>query len=373
VRIGLSDEQEMLRSTTRQFLQATAPTSQVREWAQSDAGFERVWWKRAAELGWCSLFAPEEFGGGGLSGGAAQDAVILAEELGRALAPGPFLPTNVVVDALSRAAPSEARGHWLPALVAGEAIAAWALADPTSWDGNGSGVSARRVADGYVLAGEKLSVEAGADADLLLVSAHTDDGAIQLVVPSTSPGITAARVEGLDIGRRLADVRFADVEVPAAAVLAEPGPAAERALTRALDVALTLQSAESVGLADRVFEFTFEYMKDRYSYGRPISSYQALKHAVADMLLKVESAKATADAAADSLDADGDPTLDVTVAAAYVKEAAVQVIQGCVQILGGISMTWEHDVHLYLRRATQNRVLFGTPDQHREKINALST
>lgn len=364
----------MLRSTTRQFLEATAPTSQVRDWARTDAGFDRDWWKRGAELGWCSMFAPEELGGGGFSGAPAQDAAILAEELGRGVAPGPFLSTNVVVDAITRAGSAATRDRWLPALVAGDAVAAWALADAGSdWDGGGSGIAVRRVDDGYVVDGTKHHVESGALAELLLVSARTDDGAVQLVVPATSPGVGTFAAESLDLVRRFATVQFSDVRVGTDAVLGDPGPSSGRDLSRAIDLALALQASESVGLADRVFEVTFEYMKDRYSYGRPIASYQALKHQVADLLLLLESAKATADAAADALDGAVEPSLDVGVAAAYVKESAVTVIQGCVQILGGIAMTWEHDVHLYLRRATQNRSLLGTPDQHRARIAALTT
>jgi alkylation response protein AidB-like acyl-CoA dehydrogenase len=215
-----------------------------------------------------------------------------------------------------------------------------------------------------VLDGTARHVEGGGSADLLLVVARTADGVRQVAVPSAHPGVRVTPGRSLDLVHRFARVRFEGARVPRSFVVGGPED-----VERALRIALTLQAAESVGAMDRVFEFTFAYMGDRYAFGRPIASYQALKHRVADMLLHLESAKATTDAAARAVD-DGDPEAGrlVRIAAAYVGDTAPTFVQECVQLLGGIGVTWEHDIHLYLRRVTVNRAVLGTPEQYREQI-----
>jgi alkylation response protein AidB-like acyl-CoA dehydrogenase len=341
--LELADERLFFQQNTRRFLEREASIERVRELRDTEHGYDPAWWRRAAELGWTSLLASEDAGGGSLSGNPVSDAVIVAEELGRAVGPGPFLPTNVVVSALGDS-------EYLPGLLDGSTTAAWAL------DGD---CEARVEGDEVVLNGEKTHVEAGASADVVLVVA----GSVQVLVPRDHPGVTVIPGRSLDLVRRFARLVFDDVRVPRSAVL--EGADVERQLR----LALTLQSAESVGVMDRVFEFTFAYLGDRYAFGRPIASYQALKHRVADMLLHLESAKATTDAAARALDSD-DPEAGrlVRIAAAYVGDTAPTFVQECVQLLGGIGQTWEHDIHLYLRRATLNRAVFGTPEQHREQI-----
>lgn len=348
--LELADERLFFQQNTRRFLEREASIEKVRELAGTELGYDPGWWRGAAELGWTSLLASEEAGGGSLSGNPVSDAVIVAEEMGRMVAPGPFLPTNVVVSALGGSEPGGS--EHLPGLLDGSTTAAWAF------DGE---CTARAEGDEIVLDGEKLHVEAGASAEVVLVVA----GDVQVLVPRDHPGVTVVPGRSLDLVRRFARLRFDGVRLEKSAVV--EGADVERQLR----LALTLQSAESVGVMDRVFEFTFAYLGDRYAFGRPISSYQALKHRVADMLLHLESAKATTDAAARAIDAD-DPEAGrlVRIAAAYVGDTAPTFVQECVQLLGGIGQTWEHDIHLYLRRATLNRAVLGTPEQYREQIVA---
>jgi alkylation response protein AidB-like acyl-CoA dehydrogenase len=336
----LADDRLFFQQNTRRFLERESPLEAVRALHPGGPGFDSGWWRRGAELGWTALLATEEDGGGALSDGPLSDAVIVAEENGRMVAPGPFLPVNVVVAALSRGGTAAQRERWLPGLLDGSLVAAWAPGGDV-------------LLEGAALTGTASAVEAGDAADVFLV--QTGDS--HVLVPREHAVVEPAR--SLDLVRRFARVRFDRASADEIPVDAEH-------LTQ---VALTLQTAESVGAMDRAFEFTFAYLGDRHAFGRPIGSYQALKHRVADMLLVLESAKATSDGAARAVDA-GDPEAGrlVRVAAAYVKDAAPRFVQECVQLLGGIGVTWEHDVHLYLRRVTVNRAVLGTPEQLREQI-----
>ncbi|WP_433502782.1 acyl-CoA dehydrogenase family protein [Pseudonocardia halophobica] len=360
----LAGDRLFFQQNTRRFLERESPLEAVRALHPGGPGFDAGWWRKGAELGWTSLLATESDGGGSLSDGPLADAVIVAEEGGRMVVPGPFLPVNVVIAALTRAGSAEQRERLLPGLLAGETVAAWARAEPDD------GLATRAEVDGdaVVLDGVKDVVEAGDAAEVFLVVARSVDGIAQVLVPRDAPGVTVEPCRSLDLVRRFARVRFDGVRLPLDAVLGTPG-GAEADVEHLLQVALTLQTAESVGAMDRAFEFTFAYLGDRHAFGRPIGSYQALKHRVADMLLVLESAKATADGAARAVDA-GDPEAGrlVRVAAAYVKDAAPRFVQECVQLLGGIGVTWEHDVHLYLRRVTVNRAVLGTPERLREQI-----
>jgi alkylation response protein AidB-like acyl-CoA dehydrogenase len=371
VNLELTEDQRFFRETTRRFIENEAPISLVRGWHDSDQGFEISWWRQAAELGWTSMFAPERAGGGSLSGRPLADAAIVAEEMGRLTTPGPFLPVNVVAAALSF---DGADGHadTLAALVSGESVAAWAFGEPGSrWDPGTFATTADFEGTEIVIRGVKSYVEAASAAAHLLVTARSGDGLTQVLVPADSAGVTVVSTPSLDLAKRFGQVRFDGVRLPRSAVVGEIGTAAE-AVERQFQIALALQCAETIGGLDRVFEFTLEYMGERYAFGRPISSYQALKHRVADLLLMIESAKGCVDASITSFD-EGSPdaAIDARVAKAYVGAKALHIIPECMQLHGGISVTWEHDIHLYLRRATVNRAVFGTPEQHRERICSI--
>jgi len=370
-----SEDQELFRETTRKFLEAEVPLTRVRELADDPAGFDRGWWKRGAELGWTSMLVPEAYGGVSLSGEDGEgllDLVLVAEEMGRLVSPGPLLPTNVVAAAVSERGSAAQREALLPAIVSGDCVAAWALfEDGVGWLPARFAVVAEPVGDGFVLRGTKTPVEAAGQADQLLVTARTGDGLSQLLVPMDAPGVTVTPLESLDLVRRFASVRFEDVELPGSAAVGTPGDAAAD-VERQLQNALALQCAEIVGAVDVVFEGTLEYMADRFSFGRPLASYQALKHRFADMKMWLEASLAASVAAARAVHARSEDAAELASAAkAYVGEHGTTIIQECVQMHGGMGVTFEHDIHLHLRRATSGRVLYGTPADHYERIAGL--
>ncbi len=367
--LGLSEDQEFFRETTRKFLESELPLAAVRRLADQPSGFDRDWWRRGAALGWTSMLVPEAHGGGSLAGEGLLDLVIVAEEMGRLVSPGPLLTTNVVADALAARGTSEQREQLLPAIVSGELVATWAFSEPGGrCHPDDVQLEASPRGDGFVLQGSKSHVEAAGEADHFLVTARTGDGLTQLLVPADAIGVTLTRMESLDLVRRFAELRFDDVALPASALLGEVGQAAGD-VERQLEVALAIQCAETVGVVDRVFEFTLEYMFDRFSFGRPLASYQALKHRMADMKMWLEASHAIATAAARAVQARAaDAGKLVSAAKSYIGDHATKIIQECVQMHGGMGVTWEHDIHLYLRRATVNRAEYGTPSEHRERV-----
>jgi len=269
VHLELSEDQEFFRDTARRFLESEMPIATSRQLFDDPDGFDRGWWRSAAELGWTAMLASEASGGGSLSGRPVADAAIVAEELGRLVAPGPFLPVNLVIAALSGAPGHE---ETAAALVAGEQLAAWAFGEPGNrWEPSGFATTAEPDGDGVVLSGTKAFVEGGGVADHLLVAARTGAGLTQVLVPRDAAGVTVRPSKSIDLGRRFAEIRFDGVRLPAGAVVGEVGGAAAD-IERLLQLALVLQCADVTGGLDRVFEFTLEYMGDRYAFGRPISS-----------------------------------------------------------------------------------------------------
>jgi len=371
VELALTDDQELFRATTRQFLAAKCTLAEVRALELNPDGFDPAWWRHGAALGWTSMLVPEADGGGCLSGNGLLDLVLVAEEMGRMVSPGPLVPTNVVADAVARSGSPDQRAALLPGLVAGDILATWAIAEPGSrWNTSRLSTVARPSGDGFVLDGTKSPVEAAAQAQHMLVTARTDAGLMQLLVPSDAEGVTITPLEGLDLVRRFAEVRFEGVEVPASAVVG--AGRAEADVERQLQVAVSLQCAETVGAIDRVFEMTLDYVDNRHSFGRPLSSYQALKHRFADMKLWLEACHGTATAAARATGRGTDDAAEVvSTAKSYIGSRATEIVQDCVQMHGGIGVTWEHDIHLYLRRVTVNRTTYGTPADHREQIAVL--
>ncbi len=344
----------------------------MRALADTDDGFDRSWWGRGAELGWTSLLVPEADGGGSLSGEGLLDLVIVAEEMGRLVSPGPLAPTNIVADAIAAGGSPELRARVLPGIVAGEVVGAWCFAGPGGgWDAAGLAVFATRDGDEFVLDGTATPVEAGAQADELLVTARSAGGLTQLLVPAGTPGVAVDPLESVDLVRRFASVRFDGARVPATNVVGDIDAAAA-AVERQLQLAIVLQCAETVGALDRVVEFTLEYLADRSSFGRPLASYQAIKHRFADMKMWLEAAHGVTELAARVVqDASPDAPETVSAAASYLGDHATELVQECTQLHGGIGVTWEHDLHLYLRRVTLHRNLHGTPAQHRERLAAL--
>jgi alkylation response protein AidB-like acyl-CoA dehydrogenase len=370
--VTLSDDQEFFRDTTRKFLESECPIVKVRELASSDAGFERDYWRQGAELGWTSLLVPEALGGGSISGSGVVDLTLVADAFGSHVAPGPLLPANVVAAALARSGSDEQQGGVLPAIIAGEVVATWAVAEPAPHDRLGDiAVTATADGDGFVLSGVKAPVEAGAESEQLLVTARTTDGLAQFLVPAETAGVTVTPLKSLDLVRRYARVELDGVRVPATAAVGVPGQA-DADVERQLQLAIVVQTAEMVGAAQTVFDFTLEWMFNRYSFGRPLASYQNLKHRFADMKMWLEASHALAAVAAREVQAEASNVEEtVSVAKAYTGDYLAELVQDCVQMHGGIGVTYDHDIHLYLRRVTVDRVTHGSPADHRQRITAL--
>ena len=366
----LTADQKLYRTTARDFLEKQMPLSRVRELGESGTGFERDWWRQGSELGWNSMLTGSF--GDSISGEGLVDTCIVAEEMGRLTAPGPLLGVNLVAAALSEAANADEHAEVITALMAGEAVASWAVYEPRhSWAPLAPGVQAARDGSGYVVSGIKDRVEAGDQADWFLVTAAAPDGVVQLLVPAAGPGVTVTPEQSLDVVRRYARVEMDGVRVPGTGVV-RPAGQAEAAVNRQIQIAVALQCAETSGVIQRVFEFTTQWAFDRYSFGRPLASYQALKHRFADMKLWLEAGAATASAAAHAAAQRADDADELaSVAKSYLGQRATDIVQDCVQMHGGIGVTWEHDIHLYLRRATVNRVMYGTPGDHRRRLADL--
>jgi alkylation response protein AidB-like acyl-CoA dehydrogenase len=367
VDIDLSEDQQLFRQTTARFIEERSPMATVRAMADDPKSRDASIVPAAGELGWFALFVPEEFGGGSISGAPLSDAAIVAEERGRTVQPGPFVATNVVALAIAEAGKPELQNRWLPGLATGEAIGAWAISDDSGTPAAGT-LRVRATATGLELSGTAGLVAEGNTADLLLVTAVGGSGdVVHGVVPVDAAGVEITRLESLDLTRQFVAVSFTGVRLEAEALLEAADPS--MLLDRLIDVAATLSVAESLGAMSRLIEITVSYAKDRTAFGRPIGSFQALKHLLADASFSVEVSAAAATAAADAV-SDCSPAASeiASIAKAYVGDAGVAVAQACQQVHGGIGFTWEHDLHFYLRRLAVDRVIYGDPSWHRERI-----
>ncbi len=367
--LELSSDQELFRDTTARFLEQHADAAGLRRLRHDPAGFAGDYWRRGSELGWTSLLVSEADGGAAISSSGLVDLTILAYEFGRHAAPGPLVSTNVVAGALSAAGGDKAL---LAGLLSGESIATWCFSEGAPHDGIGNMSTRISVEDGeLVLNGVKRPVESASQASHLLVTGRTGDGLTQVIVEAGARGVSLLPMQGVDLTKRFSVVRFEDVRVPAANVLGRVGKAAADA-ERQFQHALVIVLAEAVGAMQRAFDMTVEWAFERYSFGRPLASYQALKHRFAQMATCLQASHAIADEAARAV-AEGRPDAAETVSAAkaYVGENGAELLQECVQLHGGIGVTFEHDLHLFLRRVTLARTLFGTPDAHRRRVADL--
>ncbi|WP_319432712.1 acyl-CoA dehydrogenase family protein [Mycobacterium sp. RTGN5] len=362
-------EQLLFASTTQAFLEKEASLSRVRELHAADTSFDSAWWQRAAELGWASLLVPEELGGGSVSGDGLADLALVAEQIGHSVAPGPLHPVSIVLAGLVEAP----GGHedTIEALVSGELVASWAVYEPRRpLSPLHPGVTATRTESGYRIDGVKDRVEAGTEAGVFLVVASVDGNPRQFLVPADLATVTEQR--SVDMVKRYARVEFDGVEVDETAAV---GDAAQTPaiIERQRQIALVLQCAEIVGILETVLAMTTQWMFDRHSFGRPLASYQALKHRLADMKMWFEACRATTAGAVAAVSARSDDAVKlVSVAKAYVAERAPVMLQDCVQLHGGIGVTWEHDLHLFLRRTELYRALYGSPEEHHRAVYALS-
>lgn len=367
-----TDDQKVLLDASVRFIQQACPLTRVRERAYSNIAYATDYRRQAGELGWFSMLVPEDLGGGNVSGNGVLDAALVAYKRGGMLQPGSFVGTNVVACALSAAGNEEQREKVLPALISGAASASWAIAPPAGQVPIEGGVSAEFRGGAYELSGSKTFVQDVDESCWLLVTAATNDGVSQFLVPPGARGVTVMAVDSLDISRQFSEVHFEGAQLSPSALVGMTGKASDL-VARQSAIASVLTAAESVGAMDHDFEMTLRYAKDRIAFGRPIGSFQAIKHLLADMSLALEMSKAIVLAAARSVGTDDGYGLEAaSMAKAFVGDSGVDLAQNCFQIFGGIGFTWEHDQHLYLRRLTTDAALYGDPVWHRERLCQLS-
>jgi alkylation response protein AidB-like acyl-CoA dehydrogenase len=374
--LDLTDDQRLLMETSRRFIEERFPLTSVRDLADGGAdsadSAKAAYTRDAAKLGWFAMLVPGEHGGRTVSGNGLVDAAIIAWERGRRLQPGRFVGTNVVAYALAREGHPDLRSMVLPGLLAGEQTASWAIAGPPGDDRPGAGVRAEGREGGYLLNGRKSMVQDPDGADWLLVTAEVDGGPGQFLVAKGTEGVTVDPRSGLDLTRSFGEVHLHDVAVPASAAVGTPGRAGDL-IERQLSVACVLTVSETVGAMEHDFDLALAYAKERIAFGRPIGSFQAVKHLLADTSLLLEMSKAAATAAARTVgDADGDAPEAASIAKAFVGDCAVDLAQNCFQVFGGVGFMWSHDQHLYLRRLTVDAALYGSPAQHRERLCRLA-
>jgi alkylation response protein AidB-like acyl-CoA dehydrogenase len=370
VDFGFSEDQELLRATTRRFLAEHQSLADVRLSVEEPDVFDAALWRQGAELGWTAMLIPPEWEGGSVTEQPLVDLVVMAEELGRTLNPGPFVPCNVVAGALARFGSPAQVEQYLPGLARGELTAAWCLSGDGTPEPGAVDVRAWRVGDtAWQLDGVARYVQAAQNASVLLVVATGPDGELcQVLVPRPSAGLSERTLTGLDVTRRFAEVRFEGVTVPAANLL----PGGQDAVDHCVSLATVLQSAESVGAAELLFQETVDYLKKRVQFGRTIGSFQAIKHRLADLVMQVEAMRVAAHYAALALgDGLDDAAEAVATAGAYVDDTFAYICGEALQLHGGIGFTWEHDVHLFTRRAKVNQVLYGDGSWHRERLVRL--
>jgi alkylation response protein AidB-like acyl-CoA dehydrogenase len=362
---AFSDEQEELRRTVRGFLADKSPESEVRRLMETTEGYDpKLWQQMGEQLGLQGLAIPEEYDGAGFT---FLELGVVLEEMGRALLCAPYFATAVLAaNALLLSGDDAAKQEYLPRLASGESVGTLALTEEAGrWDEAGVTLPAVQSGDGWRLTGTKMFVLDGHTADLIIVAARTGAGVSLFAVEGDASGLTRTPLATLDQTRKQARLTFDNT---AAQLLGAEG-AAWPVVSRVLDLAAVALAAEQVGGAARVLEMSVEYAKVRVQFGRPIGSFQAIKHKAADMLVEVESAKSAAYYglwAASELN-DELPTV-ASLAKAYCSDAYVHCAAENIQIHGGIGFTWEHPAHLYFKRAKSSQLFFGDPTYHRELL-----
>jgi alkylation response protein AidB-like acyl-CoA dehydrogenase len=362
---AFSEEQEELRRTVRQFLDQKSPEAEVRRLMETDEGYDVAVWKQMGEqLGLQGLAIPEEYGG---SGYGYIELIVILEEMGRRLLAAPYFSSVVLAaNTLLTAGDDAAKKAHLPGIATGETIATLAFTEESGrWDEAGITATATQSGDSWTISGTKSYVLDGHVADLILVAARTGAGVSIFAVPSDAAGLTRTLLATMDQTRKQAKLDFADTP----ATLVGTDGAGWATIERVLDLAAVALAAEQVGGAQFVLDMAVQYAKDRIQFGRPIGSFQAIKHKCADMLLEVESAKSAAYYAGWCAAELNDELPSVAaLAKAYCSEAYFHATAENIQIHGGIGFTWEHPAHLYFKRAKSSELLFGDPAYWRELL-----
>jgi alkylation response protein AidB-like acyl-CoA dehydrogenase len=362
----ITEEQQELADSVAAFLDKRSPESEVRRLMEDGGAPDpAVWAQMSGQLGLPGLIVPEEYGGGGFG---FLDFALVAERTGAALLVAPLLSTVVAASALMLSTDEDLKSAYLPALASGEQIGTLALAEQSgSWEISATDTSVEIGPDGHSrLSGVKMYVVDGPRADIFIVSARSALGSVGLyVVEANSPEVTVTPLTTLDMTRPQARVEFTSVP-------ARPLTADAAMIDRVMATASIMLAAEQVGGAQRCLDMAVDYAKIRVQFGRPIGSFQAIKHKCADMLLDVESARSAAYYAASVLDDDSEnPSIAAALAKAHCSSAYTRVAAENIQIHGGIGFTWEHPAHLYFKRAKTSEILFGDPAWQRERLAAL--
>jgi alkylation response protein AidB-like acyl-CoA dehydrogenase len=362
---AFSEEQDELRRAVRRFLQEKSPETEVRRLMETTDGYDpAVWTQMADQLGLQSLTIPEEYGG---SGFGYVELIVVLEEMGSALLCAPYFSSvALAANAILTSGDQGAMKDLLPGIASGETIGTLALTEDTGkWELDAVTLAARRSGDGWLLDGHKMFVIDGHTADLILVAGRTEAGLSLFAVGGDADGLTRTPLPTMDQTRKQARLEFAATP---ARLVGTDGAAAE-GLSKTLDLAAVALAAEQVGGAQHCLDSSVEYAKTRIQFGRPIGSFQAIKHKCADMLLEVESAKSAAYYAgwAAAEDSDELPVV-ASLAKSYCSEAYFHAAAENIQIHGGIGFTWEHTAHLYFKRAKSSELLFGDPSYHRELL-----
>ena len=363
--IAFSEEHEQLRDVVRKFLTDHSDEEAVRALMATEKGYDETVWKQLAqELGLVGLIVPESYGGAGFT---AVELVVAMEEMGRALLCAPFLSTAVLAtSAILESGDEAAMEALLPRIASGEALATLALTEESgSWDASATVMKATVAGSDFTLTGVKTNVLDGHVADIILVVARTDAGLGIFHVDGNAAGLTRTALPVLDQTRKLAKLEF--VDTPAKLIGTEGG--AEAPLARTLDLAAAAIAAEQLGGAEKCLEMSVEYGKTRIQFGRPIGSFQAIKHKCADMLVETELAKSAAyNAGFTAAESPEDLGPAASMAKAYCSEAFMRAASENIQIHGGIGFTWEHPAHLYFKRAKSSEIMFGDPIYHRDRL-----
>ena len=367
--VGDSAEHDELRQVVREFLSERSPSREVRRLMEAgESRDDEVWALLAGQLGLTGIAVPERYGGAGY--GPVELGIVL-EEMGGALLVAPYFATVALAgQALAASGDEDAMARWLPGIADGSLTATLAVAeDSGSWDLAEVAATAGPAGDGWAVTGTKLFVIDGHTADLLLVVAHAPDGPGVFAVERGAAGVEAARLDTLDLTRALASVTLHGA--PAVRVGAGRDTAAW--LSEVRDLVLAALAAEQLGGAARCLDMAVGYAKVREQFGRPIGSFQAIKHKCANLLLEVECGRSAVYHASEAI-AGRQPDAPLAAALAYVycSQAFTHAAKECIQIHGGIGYTWEHDAHLYLRRAKSSELLFGPPARQRTRLAELA-
>jgi alkylation response protein AidB-like acyl-CoA dehydrogenase len=367
---GFSEEQEMLRQSARALLEKECPSTVVRRLMEDERGCDSALWEKMAELGWMGLIIPEEYGGAGLS---YVDLVLVMEEMGRVVLPSPFIWTLMVAEALRRAGSDAQKQTLLPKIASGDLIGTLAWLEPSgNWDSASITLTARPEGANFVLDGTKLFVNDAHLANCILVAARTggsgEEGITLFALEANRLGISITPLKTMDQTRKLAEVKFRGVKATADDVVGAAGKGWP-ILSAILDRGKVMLAAEMMGGAQKVLDMTVEYAKVRVQFGRPIGSFQAVQHKCANMMIDVEGAKSAVYYAAWAVSNDvAEAPVTAAVAKAAASDAFRRVSAEGIQLHGGIGFTWDHDLHLYFKRAKSSEFTFGDATYNRELV-----